>query len=452
MGDDSARDLGLSPAARRRRCVQAAVEQGLLGRGALDDAASLEDKPVALVYDLDAWDSNVVELQRAFSGAHFVHCAAVKTNPVAWFLRHGRALGLGAECASLSEVMHALQQGFAAERVVYDSPCKTVAELKFALGAGVHVNVDSLDELERVRSVLAANGGRHGTVGLRINPLVGAGSIAAFSVSTGKSKFGVPLPAAGAERAAVVSALLGCAWVSAVHVHTGSGGMGLEQLVAGVRTAVELAREVNALAPGRIRVLDIGGGLAVDFGAEEPRAGFAAYAAALREAEPQLFDGSLFEHVLTEFGAALQCKMALLAARVEYVKQYDGGRIALIHAGSDLFMRQCYCPDVFVKHRVFCFDAAGCEKRGGPLVPTDIAGPLCFAGDVVVRGALVPELNVDDVVVLADVGGNSLSIRTTHCSRQAPKVFGFRILSGGQVYFDKLLKDHTLEDTLRPWQ
>jgi diaminopimelate decarboxylase len=230
--------------------------------------------------------------------------------------------------------------------------------------------------------------------------------------------------------------------------------MGLAQLVAGVRTAVALAREVNALAPGRIRVLDIGGGLAVDFSAEEQHAGFAAYAAALREAEPQLFDGSLFERVLTEFGAALQCKMALLAARVEYAKQYDCGRIALIHAGSDLFMRQCYCPDVFVKHRVFCFDAEGREKSDPALVlvPTDIAGPLCFAGDVVVRGALVPELHVDDIVVLADVGGNSLSIRTTHCSRQAPKVLGFRILPDGQVLFEKLLKDHTLEETLRPWQ
>ena len=68
---------------------------------------------------------------------------------------------------------------------------------------GVHLNADNLQELERVRACLqdmAASGGGGGggggasVIGLRINPLVGAGAVGLLSVSTRSSKFGVVLP------------------------------------------------------------------------------------------------------------------------------------------------------------------------------------------------------------------------------------------------------------------
>ena len=51
-------------------------------------------------------------------------------------------------------------------------------------------------------------GGGASVIGLRINPLVGAGAVGLLSVSTRKSKFGVVLPQEqGEEREAVVAAL-----------------------------------------------------------------------------------------------------------------------------------------------------------------------------------------------------------------------------------------------------
>ena len=55
-------------------------------------------------------------------------------------------------------------------------------------------------------------GGGASVIGLRINPLVGAGAVGSLSVSTRSSKFGVVLPQErGAEREAVVAALTACA-------------------------------------------------------------------------------------------------------------------------------------------------------------------------------------------------------------------------------------------------
>ena len=230
--------------------------------------------------------------------------------------------------------------------------------------------------------------------------------------------------------------------------------MGLDQLVSGVRVAVDFALEINkAVGRKQITTLDIGGGLAIDWGAEDPNSAFPEYAKALMQSVPEIFNPNVFDKVVTEFGASLHMKFAWIASRVEYTKSYDGGRIAMIHAGSDLFMRSCYCPETFVHHRVFAYNADGTPKQSSSdLVKHDIAGPLCFAGDIVLRDAELPALEVDDIVALADMGGNSLSIRTSHCSRQSPPVYAYTIDSDENVTFTKLRDGQQLGDTLQQWK
>ena len=47
------------------------------------------------------------------------------------------------QAASRGELAQALEVGFPPERVVFDSPAKTRAELEYALSAGVAVNMDN---------------------------------------------------------------------------------------------------------------------------------------------------------------------------------------------------------------------------------------------------------------------------------------------------------------------
>ena len=105
--------------------------------------------------------------------------------------------------------------------------------------------------------------------------------------------------------------------------------MTLEQMAQGAAAAAMLAAEVNArrAAAGvasQIRVLDVGGGLPVGWGGTQGPS-WDAYAAALRECAPALFSPAAFDRVVTEFGAAMHCKFAFLASRVEITKPTDGG-------------------------------------------------------------------------------------------------------------------------------
>ena len=203
--------------------------------------------------------------------------------------------------------------------------------------------------------------------------------------------------------------------------------MTLSQMAEGAKAAADLALEVNALRTDgqkKIDVVDIGGGLPVSWGTDQSPT-FAKYSSELRTLAPSLFDGTTFRRVVTEMGAMMNCRFAFYASIVEVTKPTDGnGTIAMIHNGSDQFMRACYAPQMRKPFPVKVYTGDGEEKTENRQLH-DIAGPLCFAGDIVVSGVELPQVEVGDIVVLEEVGGNCNSLSTTHCSRRRPPVYGY---------------------------
>jgi diaminopimelate decarboxylase len=109
--------------------------------------------------------------------------AAIKANPLKGVLKRMLSHGLGAECASVEEVAHALAVGFPAHMIVYDAPAKTRSAIASAVAAGIRINLDCCDEVATVAALLAesSNGGdtsAQPVFGLRVNVLVGEGAIA----------------------------------------------------------------------------------------------------------------------------------------------------------------------------------------------------------------------------------------------------------------------------------
>ncbi len=59
-----------------------------------------------------------------------------------------------------------------------------------------------------------------------------------------------------------------------------------------------------------------------------------------------------------------------------------------------------------------------------PLVRTDIAGPLCFAGDYIQKSVMTPRLEEDDGLLMLNVGSNAFGLWSRHCSRTIPMLIG----------------------------
>ena len=412
---DTANDLAAASVRRREQAVRAAVEQGLIGTG----------EPVTGLLDVDGIRESAAELHRAFDGitapgTPVLHAFAVKAGSLVPVLRLLAAEGLGCEVASPGELALARSAGVPASRTVLDSPAKTTAELREALGLGIAVNADNPQELERI-DALVRDEPAPAPIGLRVNPQVGAGSIEALSTATATSKFGVALRDEGA-RAWVVRAYLDRPWMTRLHAHVGSQGVALERMADGVRETYELAEEINAAA-GRqqIDTLNIGGGLPVNFTSDATTPTFHDYARVLRDTVPGLLDGRY--GLITEFGRSLLAKHGLVLARVEYAKSAGGRPIAVTHAGAQLATRTVYAPESW-PIRVACFDAAGHPKQGPPVVQ-DVAGPCCFAGDLVAEARELPLLEAGDLAALLDTGAYYFSHHFAYNSLPRPAVHGF---------------------------
>lgn len=391
------------------------MEQGLVS----------EAQPVAALLDVASIRSSAAALRAAFAavtppGTPVLHAFAVKAAPLVPVLALLDAEGIGAEVASPGELALARAAGVGLGRIVLDSPAKTLAELREALALGIAVNADNPQELVRIDSLLAS-APTASPIGLRVNPQLGGGSISALSTATPTSKFGVALLDEGA-RAWVVRACLDRPWLTRLHTHSGSQGMPLTLMARGIETVYELAEEINTAA-GRqqIDTIDIGGGLPVNFASDEQTPTFAQYAALLKEKVPGLLDGRY--GLVTEFGRSLLAKHGLILARVEYAKSAGTRPIAVTHAGVQVATRTVYDP-VSWPLRFATYDAKG-RPRTGPTIRQDIAGPACFAGDLLAENRPLPLLEPGDVVAALDTGAYYFSNHYGYNSLPRPGVYGF---------------------------
>ncbi|MER5483122.1 diaminopimelate decarboxylase [Streptomyces sp. NPDC002812] len=408
-------------ARRRDLAVRAAVEQGLID----------EDTPLLCLLDTAGIRASAAALTGAFAralapGTPVLHAFAVKAAPLVPVLRLLADAGLGCEVASPGELALARAAGVAPERIVLDSPAKTGAELREALTLGVAVNADNRQELERLDALVAA-APTTSPIGVRINPQTGAGSIDALSTATATSKFGIALRDPGA-RQWLVRAYLDRPWLTRLHTHSGSQGVPLPLIAEGVRELYALAEEINAAAGRRqVDTLDIGGGLPVNFASDAVTPTYADYVSALRSAVPGLFSGAY--GLVTEFGRSLTAKHGLVLSRVEYTKTTGGRAIALTHAGVQLATRTVYAPAAWPL-RILPYSPKGTPLTG-PLVAQDIAGPACFAGDLLAAARELPLLAPGDLVCIPDTGAYAFTAHYGYNSLPRPAVHGYTVTPSG---------------------
>ncbi|MFF4828266.1 type III PLP-dependent enzyme domain-containing protein [Streptomyces sp. NPDC001312] len=423
-------------AVRRDEAVRAAVAQGLLGPGS----------PIVGLLDVTGIRESAAALRAAFEavlapGTPVLHAFAVKATPLVPVLRLLHDEGIGAEVASPGELALARAAGVPPARTVLDSPAKTPAELREALELGIAVNADNPQELARIDALVGSATPRS-PLGIRVNPQVGGGAIEALSTATATSKFGVALRDEGA-REWVVRAYLDRPWLTRLHAHTGSQGIPLALMAQGVARTYELAEEINARAGRRqIDTLDIGGGLPVNFGSEATAPTYARYARLLREVVPGLCEGRY--GLVTEFGRSLLAKQGTMVARVEYTKSAGGRPVAVTHAGVQVATRTVYVPEAWPL-RLAAYDAKG-RPKPGPEVVQDVAGPACFAGDLLAEARALAPLEPGDHVAALDTGAYYFAHHYAYNSLPRPGVYGYVPGGSGGVAFAVVREPQPVEE------
>lgn len=209
-------------------------------------------------------------------------------------------------------------------------------------------------------------------------------------------------------------------------MHIGSQGCSVALMLDGIRKNLDLTVEINERlkteAKMPISVFDIGGGLPFTYSADEVAVTISQYKAMLEQKCPELYTGEF--RLITEFGRYIHANAGWVAAKVEVVKQEADYTIIMTHVGADLFLRKCYNPGDW-HHDISVVDKYGNLETGIAKNKYIIAGPLCFAGDILATDLELPEVIEGDFLLIHDAGAYTLSMWSRYNSRQMPKVPGY---------------------------
>ncbi len=424
---------------------------------ALRDRWIREEDTAVILYDLDFLKLRIELLKQIFP-PQTLHALAIKANPLVSILEFSRALGAGIEAASMGEVNLALKTGYPPDQIVYDSPVKTMAELEFALRTGIHLNVDNLSELDRISRILRTLISSS-SIGIRINPQVGTGKIMESSVAGEYSKFGIPIKT---RRKELQTAFATYPWLRGVHLHVGSQGCPMELLINGIGILYDFVMEVNEIRRNKnfplLDIFDIGGGLPVSYNHDISPPSMEEYVRAIRHRAPELFSKQVSDspthqltnspafRLITEFGRWAYTHAGWTISRVEYVKHDPEINTAMIHVGADLFLRECLNPRDW-QHEYSVYDKNGNSKIRDTRKSYNLAGPLCFSGDILAKGILLPEVEEGNYIAIHDSGSYTFSMWSRYNSRQTPRILGY---GGGQ--FEILKERETLDNIVEFWK
>lgn len=387
-----------------------------------------EDNPSIDIFNIDFFKARLESLKKAFPEDFFLHAMALKGNSFRGVLRIALESGFGGECASIPEALHALSVGFPKDKVVFDSPCKTKADIKTAIEAGIIMNLDNEHEAEMVDELLKnqCKDFEPNIIGMRINPVVGGGEHAILSTATKLSKFGVPLIEETKER--IIGLYKSYKWMNGIHAHVGSQGIPIHLFANSVKVVMDFVKEIEAATGRKLTSIDIGGGLSSTYkDSEEPEAfAYRKYRDLLDEKTPELFSGKY--KIITEFGRSLLLKAGKSLTRINYIKNWLPEfvkPICLTHLGTNQFIRAAYLPKTW-SHRMSAIDGkTGKLKKSEDQITYDVAGPLCFQGDFLGHDVELPKLEKGDIIVVHDTGGYTMSMYSKYNSITPSAVYGY---------------------------
>ena len=329
--------------------------------------------------------------------------------------------GLSCDVASGGELHLALKGGFEPRRIYMHGNNKTEDELRFALEAGVgHIVVDSFDEIDRLER-LVGESGRRQRVMLRVTPGIAASGHAAVQTGQVDSKFG--FSAADIPRAAERAAAAGCLELSGLHAHIGSQVFDLEpyerlsELLAGM---------------GDYPLLNLGGGLAVAYTADDEPPAIDDYVATLLSGAPDRVT------VLCEPGRSLVANAGVTLYTIGTVKQVAGVRtyVAVDGGMSDNLRPMLYGAR---------YEAEIADRPGGGTLCA-VAGMHCESGDVLIRDASLDSPRPGDLLVVPATGAYGHAMANNYNALPRPPVVfcregDARVVVRRETYEDIAVRD-----------
>jgi len=352
------------------------------------------------VYHAEQIQTQYNKLTTAFSetDARFFYACKALTNINV--LKYVLSIGSGIDCSSSNEVLLALKAGFAPENILYTSNGISFSEIEEVARLGVHVNIDSLSNLEKFGQTF----GYSVPVGIRLRPNIMAGGNLKISTGHDKSKFGIPVE----QIASVVSI---CRkynlQVRTLHIHTGSDIKDASVFTQGLEVLFKCVHHFPEL-----KVLDLGGGFKVPYHPSEKETDLKAIATEINMVMERFRreSGRTFQ-LWFEPGKFMVSNCGVLLTTVNVLKNNDNVVIAGVDTGLNHLIR----PMIYdAYHHIL-----NLSNANGEIKLYMVAGYICET-DTFAEDRPLAEIHEGDILCILNAGAYGFEMSSHYNSRFKP--------------------------------
>ena len=327
----------------------------------------------------------------------FFACKALTNISV---LKYIYSLGCGIDCSSINEVKLAIHAGVKPTNILYTSNGISFEEIAEAVETGVHVNIDSLSNLEK----FGKKYGHTYPVGVRMRPNILAGGNLKISTGHEKSKFGIPVDQVDILKSLVEQYQIR---VNTLHIHTGSDIKDADVFVHGIKVLSELIPHFPEL-----EIIDLGGGFKVPYEPEDEETDIPWIAGKLKNfLEKHLFANGKKYQLWFEPGKYLVSECGYLVTTVNVIKDNGVQSFAGVNSGLNHLIR----PMMYdAYHHIVNISNTEAEEK----VYT-VTGYICET-DTFATDRLLHEVREGDLLVFYNAGAYGFEMASNYNSRFRP--------------------------------
>lgn len=356
-------------------------------------------------YDLDLLRSTLQTVKKESENSGYIVHYAMKANPNPRLLKIIASYGFGADCVSWNEIEAAIEAGFKPSGIVFAGVGKTDKEINAALRENIFCfNCESVPEIEVINE-LAAKQNKVAVIALRINPLIEAHTHKYITTGIEESKFGINTW----EIEDVVKKLttLKNVKLTGIHFHVGSQITKMS-VFKSLSTRINELQEWFTSRNIELKVINVGGGLGIDYEDPEKSPDFPEYFSLLSDFV-RILPG---QKLHLEPGRSIIGQCGSLISRVIFVKNASKTVFAIIDAGMNDLIR----PALYqAHHKIENLSSSGNIYR------YDVVGPICESSDTFAKFIELPETKRGDLIAIHSAGAYGEAMASRYNMRDLAK-------------------------------
>ena len=330
-------------------------------------------------------------------------CYTIKanSNPNLVRILKSKVPDLGADCSSPGEIHAANLGNILSKECLYTGNYESEDDLKVAIENKVHLNLDDINSFKRIKKYSIPN-----EISFRLNPGFGKGAFSQITTGGVDSKFGVPrskiIDAYGLAKANGVKKF-------GIQCMTGSGILDAKYFPKLMSEILNIANSIMRELNINFEYINMGGGYGIPYKDEDASLDIDEVFSNVSKVFHKFFSREKIPEFWIEPGRSIVGNTGILLCKVTGIKNSYKNFVGL-DAGMETLMR----PALYnAYHRIY--------KVGNPQEKhsqvTDITGRICENTDRLAIDRSFPNVKVNDLIAVMDVGAYGFSMSHQFCNR-----------------------------------